>query len=48
MGVTAPDFLRWLRAGTGTTCDYNGDTTTAYFMFARKFLPNSLTRFLIF
>uniref|UniRef100_A0A0E0JZ95 Uncharacterized protein n=1 Tax=Oryza punctata TaxID=4537 RepID=A0A0E0JZ95_ORYPU len=43
-----PDFLRWLRGGAGTTCDYNGDTTTLCFLFARKFLPNSLTRFLRF
>ncbi|EEC73057.1 hypothetical protein OsI_07014 [Oryza sativa Indica Group] len=47
MEVT-PDFLRWLRAGAGTTCDYNGATTTVCFLFARKFLPNSLTRFLRF
>ncbi|KAF0923295.1 hypothetical protein E2562_005256 [Oryza meyeriana var. granulata] len=46
MEVT-PDFLRWLRGGTAT-CDYNGGTTTVCFLFARKFLPNSLTRFLRF
>ncbi|CAM0942960.1 unnamed protein product [Alopecurus aequalis] len=45
MEVTV-DFLRWLRGGT--TCEYNGRTTTVCFMFARKFLPNSLTRFLRF
>jgi hypothetical protein len=45
MEVTV-DFLRWLRGGT--TCDYNGRTTTVCFLFARKFLPNSLTRFLRF
>lgn len=45
MEVTV-DFLRWLRGGT--TCDYNGRTTTLCFLFARKFLPNSLTRFLRF
>uniref|UniRef100_A0A0D9VFD1 Uncharacterized protein n=1 Tax=Leersia perrieri TaxID=77586 RepID=A0A0D9VFD1_9ORYZ len=52
MEVT-PDFLRWLRGEGGTTttttaCDYNGGTTTVCFLFARKFLPNSLTRFLRF
>ncbi|XP_006647208.2 glycosyltransferase BC10-like [Oryza brachyantha] len=46
MEVT-PDFLRWLRTGAAT-CDYNGGTTTVCFLFARKFLPNSLTRFLRF
>ncbi|KAM3300047.1 hypothetical protein ACQJBY_041190 [Aegilops geniculata] len=45
MEVTV-DFLRWLRGGT--KCDYNGRTTTVCFLFARKFLPNSLTRFLRF
>ncbi|KAM0862645.1 hypothetical protein ACQ4PT_045128 [Festuca glaucescens] len=45
MEVTV-DFLRWLRGGT--TCEYNGRTTTVCFLFARKFLPNSLTRFLRF
>ncbi|XP_020182183.1 glycosyltransferase BC10 [Aegilops tauschii subsp. strangulata] len=45
MEVTV-DFLRWLRGGT--TCEYNGKTTTVCFLFARKFLPNSLTRFLRF
>ncbi|KAG2577682.1 glycosyltransferase BC10-like [Panicum virgatum] len=40
------DFLRWLRSGT--TCTYNGRTTDVCFLFARKFLPNSLTRFLRF
>ncbi|KAL6646896.1 hypothetical protein ACP70R_015590 [Stipagrostis hirtigluma subsp. patula] len=45
MEVTV-EFLRWLRGGT--TCTYNGRTTTVCFLFARKFLPNSLTRFLRF
>ncbi|OEL23106.1 hypothetical protein BAE44_0015876 [Dichanthelium oligosanthes] len=45
MEVTV-DFLRWLRGGT--TCTYNGRTTDVCFLFARKFLPNSLTRFLRF
>lgn len=45
MEVTV-DFLRWLREGS--TCTYNGRTTTVCFLFARKFLPNSLTRFLRF
>ncbi|XP_008645560.1 glycosyltransferase BC10 [Zea mays] len=45
MEVTV-DFLRWLRGGS--TCTYNGRTTTVCFLFARKFLPNSLTRFLRF
>ncbi|KAG2582626.1 glycosyltransferase BC10-like [Panicum virgatum] len=45
MQVTV-DFLRWLRSGT--TCTYNGRTTDVCFLFARKFLPNSLTRFLRF
>uniref|UniRef100_A0ACD5Y9L2 Uncharacterized protein n=1 Tax=Avena sativa TaxID=4498 RepID=A0ACD5Y9L2_AVESA len=45
MEVTV-DFLRWLRGGT--TCEYNGRTTNACFLFARKFLPNSLTRFMRF
>ncbi|XP_037443094.1 glycosyltransferase BC10-like [Triticum dicoccoides] len=45
MEVTV-DFLQWLRGGT--TCEYNGRTTTVCFLFARKFLPNSLTRFLRF
>ncbi|OQU84731.1 uncharacterized protein LOC8059048 [Sorghum bicolor] len=47
MEVTV-DFLRWLRGGAGSTCTYNGRTTTLCFLFARKFLPNSLTRFLRF
>jgi hypothetical protein len=42
------DFLRWLRAGAGGTCEYNGRTTDVCFLFARKFHPNSLTRFLRF
>ncbi|KAF8655440.1 hypothetical protein HU200_061187 [Digitaria exilis] len=45
MEVTV-DFLRWLRGGS--TCTYNGRTTDVCFLFARKFLPNSLTRFLRF
>ncbi|KAL6877568.1 hypothetical protein ACP4OV_012783 [Aristida adscensionis] len=45
MEVTV-EFLRWLRGGR--TCTYNGRTTTVCFLFARKFLPNSLTRFLRF
>ncbi|XP_066325416.1 glycosyltransferase BC10-like [Miscanthus floridulus] len=45
MEVTV-DFLQWLRGGS--TCTYNGRTTTVCFLFARKFLPNSLTRFLRF
>jgi hypothetical protein len=45
MEVTV-DFLRWLRSGS--MCTYNGETTTVCFLFARKFLPNSLTRFLRF
>jgi hypothetical protein len=45
MEVTV-DFLRWLRGSS--TCTYNGETTTVCFLFARKFLPNSLTRFLRF
>ncbi|GJN19720.1 hypothetical protein PR202_gb07026 [Eleusine coracana subsp. coracana] len=45
MEVTV-DFLRWLRGGS--TCSYNGETTSVCFLFARKFLPNSLTRFLRF
>ncbi|CAM0942952.1 unnamed protein product [Alopecurus aequalis] len=45
MEVTV-DFLRWLIGGT--TCEYNGRTTSVCFLFARKFLPNSLTRFLRF
>jgi hypothetical protein len=45
MEVTV-DFLRWLRSGS--TCTYNGRTTDVCFLFARKFLPNSLTRFLRF
>lgn len=47
MEVTV-DFLRWLRNGGGRTCEYNGGNTTVCFLFARKFLPNSLTRFLRF
>lgn len=46
MEVTV-DFLRWLRGGS-SSCTYNGRTTTVCFLFARKFLPNSLTRFLRF
>ncbi|CAL4997677.1 unnamed protein product [Urochloa decumbens] len=41
-------FLRWLRSGAGGTCMYNGRKTDVCFLFARKFLPNSLTRFLRF
>ncbi|KAJ3692369.1 hypothetical protein LUZ60_012719 [Juncus effusus] len=40
------DFLNWLR--NGTSCTYNGKETRVCFLFARKFLPNSLTRFLRF
>ncbi|KAB1211220.1 hypothetical protein CJ030_MR6G021590 [Morella rubra] len=29
-----------------STCDYNGNTTSTCFMFARKFLPNTLKPFL--
>ncbi|KAJ1255872.1 hypothetical protein BS78_K144400 [Paspalum vaginatum] len=48
MEVTV-DFLRWLRSGGGGgTCTYNGRTTSICFLFARKFLPSSLTRFLRF
>ncbi|XP_062223385.1 glycosyltransferase BC10-like [Phragmites australis] len=39
-------FLRWLRSSS--TCTYNGRATRVCFLFARKFLPNSLTRFLRF
>ncbi|KAM0887971.1 hypothetical protein ACQ4PT_028649 [Festuca glaucescens] len=39
-------WVDWFRGGT--TCEYNGRTTTVCFLFARKFLPNSLTRFLRF
>ena len=38
-----PEFLRRLREGS--TCTYNGQPTTTCFLFARKFLPNSLIRF---
>ncbi|CAO2209701.1 unnamed protein product [Urochloa humidicola] len=47
MEVTV-DFLRWLRSGAGSTCTYNGRKTDVCFLFARKFLPNSLTRFMRF
>ncbi|CAO2201096.1 unnamed protein product [Urochloa humidicola] len=47
MEVTV-DFLKWLRSGAGSTCMYNGRKTDVCFLFARKFLPNSLTRFLRF
>ncbi|KAJ1690711.1 hypothetical protein LUZ63_014866 [Rhynchospora breviuscula] len=40
------DFLHWLR--NGHSCTYNGNQTRVCFLFARKFLPNSLTRFLRF
>jgi Core-2/I-Branching enzyme len=45
MEVTV-DFLHWLR--DGHSCTYNGKQTRVCFLFARKFLPNSLTRFLRF
>ncbi|CAO2163915.1 unnamed protein product [Urochloa humidicola] len=47
MEVTV-DFLKWLRSGAGSTCMCNGRKTDVCFLFARKFLPNSLTRFLRF
>ncbi|KAG1330652.1 putative glycosyltransferase BC10 [Cocos nucifera] len=36
------------RLRNGSTCDYNGKTTNICFLFARKFLSNSLTRLLRF
>ena len=40
------DFLKRLR--NGGRCHYNGKSTGICFLFARKFLPNSLTRLLRF
>lgn len=42
------EFLESLRNGNGTTCQYNGQTTTVCHLFARKFLPTSLYRLLKF
>ncbi|XP_010916432.1 glycosyltransferase BC10-like [Elaeis guineensis] len=36
------------RMRNGSTCNYNGRTTSVCFLFARKFLPNSLTRLMRF
>ncbi|XP_008812373.2 glycosyltransferase BC10-like [Phoenix dactylifera] len=36
------------RMRNGSTCKYNGRTTNVCFLFARKFLPNSLTRLMRF
>ncbi|XP_047314002.1 glycosyltransferase BC10-like [Impatiens glandulifera] len=40
------ELLKKLR--NGSTCEYNGKTTNVCFLFARKFLPNSLDRLLRF
>lgn len=42
-GVTV-QFLQKLR--TGSICEYNGNRTSMCYMFARKFLPNTLDRLL--
>lgn len=39
-------LLNWMRSGR--ECEYNGRNTTTCFLFARKFLPNSLDRLLRF
>ncbi|KAJ0962689.1 hypothetical protein J5N97_027811 [Dioscorea zingiberensis] len=44
-GVTI-EFLNRLRSGS--TCSYNGANTTVCFLFARKFLPNTLWRLMKF
>ncbi|RWR85362.1 hypothetical protein CKAN_01422400 [Cinnamomum micranthum f. kanehirae] len=36
------------RMRSGSVCEYNGEKTTTCFLFARKFLPNSLDRLLRF
>ncbi|KAJ8630705.1 hypothetical protein MRB53_024028 [Persea americana] len=36
------------RMRSGSVCEYNGEKTTTCFLFARKFLPNSLDRLLKF
>ncbi|PKI31538.1 hypothetical protein CRG98_048073 [Punica granatum] len=41
-----PALLKTLRSGS--QCEYNGNTTTVCFLFARKFLPNTLDRLLRF
>lgn len=41
-----PGFLEMLRSGS--QCEYNRNTTTVCFLFARKFLPNALDRLLKF
>lgn len=41
-----PEFLKELREGS--RCLYNGVETTTCYLFGRKFLPNSLIRFLHF
>lgn len=40
-----PGMLTWMRNGDdGGQCTYNGRNTTMCYLFARKFLPNSLNR----
>ncbi|KAK4256557.1 hypothetical protein QN277_006265 [Acacia crassicarpa] len=41
------EFLKRLRHG-GRTCEYNGHTTNACHLFARKFTPHALSRLLRF
>lgn len=41
-----PGLLEMLRSGS--QCEYNGSTTSVCFLFARKFLPNTLERLLRF
>lgn len=40
------DFL--IRLRNGNTCQYNGNNTNICFLFARKFLPNTLNRLIKF
>lgn len=41
------DFLEKLRGGN-EPCEYNGGSTNICFLFARKFLPNTINRLLMF
>ncbi|KAG9441421.1 hypothetical protein H6P81_017275 [Aristolochia fimbriata] len=36
------DFIRDIRDGNGTTCEYNSKETTICYLFARKFAPTAL------
>ncbi|KAI3443333.1 uncharacterized protein J3R85_000268 [Psidium guajava] len=47
-GQVTVELLKRLRGGGSRKCQYNGKSTSVCFLFARKFLPNSLVRLLRF